>query len=122
MGLARGRLLTEEAEKGWGHKRAEHAQWHGWPEKEAGGWGARCLEGGGGRGVLCGRCSQPPRPLSSAPGVWTARRCVWKGLLDKIRWLCALWEVLGIGLFRSEERRVGKECLRLCRSRWSPYH
>ena len=21
-----------------------------------------------------------------------------------------------------EERRVGKECLRLCRSRWSPYH
>ena len=22
---------------------------------------------------------------------------------------------------RSEERRVGKECLRLCRSRWSPY-
>ena len=25
-------------------------------------------------------------------------------------------------LIRSEERRVGKECLRLCRSRWSPYH
>ena len=23
---------------------------------------------------------------------------------------------------RSEERRVGKECLKLCRSRWSPYH
>ena len=23
---------------------------------------------------------------------------------------------------RSEERRVVKECLRLCRSRWSPYH
>ena len=23
---------------------------------------------------------------------------------------------------RSEERRVGKECLSLCRSRWSPYH
>jgi hypothetical protein len=23
---------------------------------------------------------------------------------------------------RSEERRVGKECTRLCRSRWSPYH
>jgi biopolymer transport protein TolR len=22
---------------------------------------------------------------------------------------------------RSEERRVGKECRRLCRSRWSPY-
>ena len=25
-------------------------------------------------------------------------------------------------IIRSEERRVGKECLRLCRSRWSPYH
>ena len=27
-----------------------------------------------------------------------------------------------IQMARSEERRVGKECLRLCRSRWSPYH
>ena len=27
-----------------------------------------------------------------------------------------------LGGARSEERRVGKECLRLCRSRWSPYH
>jgi hypothetical protein len=25
-------------------------------------------------------------------------------------------------LSRSEERRVGKECLQGCRSRWSPYH
>src|SRR3546814_18862130 len=23
---------------------------------------------------------------------------------------------------RSEERRVGKECISTCRSRWSPYH
>jgi hypothetical protein len=23
---------------------------------------------------------------------------------------------------RSEERRVGKECCLVCRSRWSPYH
>ena len=29
---------------------------------------------------------------------------------------------LGVLDARSEERRVGKECLRLCRSRWSPYH
>src|SRR3546814_1370249 len=28
-----------------------------------------------------------------------------------------LWEA-----FRSEERRVGKECVSTCRSRWSPYH
>src|SRR3546814_18597914 len=26
------------------------------------------------------------------------------------------------GPSRSEERRVGKECVRTCRSRWSPYH
>src|SRR3546814_12888460 len=25
-------------------------------------------------------------------------------------------------LIRSEERRVGKECARTCRSRWSPFH
>ena len=25
-------------------------------------------------------------------------------------------------LYRSEERRVGKECASMCRSRWSPYH
>src|SRR3546814_4710816 len=30
-------------------------------------------------------------------------------------WLC---RVKG----RSEERRVGKECVSTCRSRWSPYH
>ena len=32
-------------------------------------------------------------------------------------------EVQGYGRQdRSEERRVGKECPQLCRSRWSPYH
>src|SRR3546814_12901894 len=28
----------------------------------------------------------------------------------------------GIAMDRSEERRVGKECVCTCRSRWSPYH
>src|SRR3546814_3482652 len=27
-----------------------------------------------------------------------------------------------VTLDRSEERRVGKECVSTCRSRWSPYH
>src|SRR3546814_10690446 len=27
-----------------------------------------------------------------------------------------------VAAFRSEERRVGKECVSTCRSRWSPYH
>src|SRR3546814_20541147 len=29
-----------------------------------------------------------------------------------------IWQLGG----RSEERRVGKECVSTCRSRWSPYH
>src|SRR3546814_11715982 len=28
----------------------------------------------------------------------------------------------GCALARSEERRVGKECVSTCRSRWAPYH
>ena len=42
---------------------------------------------------------------------------------------CLLDEFANIGqipkfekLIRSEERRVGKECVSTCRSRWSPYH
>src|SRR3546814_7841172 len=32
-------------------------------------------------------------------------------------------EVVNLGdAWRSEERRVGKECVSTCRSRWSPYH
>src|SRR3546814_13509536 len=29
---------------------------------------------------------------------------------------------LALDQYRSEERRVGKECVSTCRSRWSPYH
>src|SRR3546814_17208957 len=31
-------------------------------------------------------------------------------------------DVAGVRVVRSEERRVGKECVSRCRSRWSPYH
>src|SRR3546814_9206781 len=34
---------------------------------------------------------------------------------DRVSRLRELWK-------RSEERRVGKECVSTCRSRWSPYH
>src|SRR3546814_14685210 len=33
----------------------------------------------------------------------------------------ALRSMIQVGT-RSEERRVGKECVSTCRSRWSPYH
>src|SRR3546814_9424948 len=35
--------------------------------------------------------------------------------------LATLWAP-GTCRSRSEERRVGKECVSTCRSRWSPYH
>lgn len=98
-GWRRGHLLTDEAKKGWGHKRAARAQWQDWPEKEAGSWGARRPEGTRSRAALCGGWSQPPWPLSSAPGVWTARRWVWKGLVDEIRWLCACGKCWAPGFF-----------------------
>src|SRR3546814_1842119 len=49
-------------------------------------------------------------------------------LLQRCSW--CLREVLAIAVanaftivsLRSEERRVGKECVSTCRSRWSPYH
>src|SRR3546814_2520130 len=31
-------------------------------------------------------------------------------------------QFLPVHIGRSEERRVGKECVSTCRSRWSPYH
>src|SRR3546814_17522710 len=34
----------------------------------------------------------------------------------------AIDELDQIFVQRAEERRVGKECVRTCRSRWSPYH
>src|SRR3546814_6349252 len=45
-------------------------------------------------------------------------------------YMAGKWGIGGVGpqgegfehAFRSEERRVGKECVRTCRSRWSPYH
>jgi type IV pilus assembly protein PilB len=49
-----------------------------------------------------------------------------KGLVDAK--LAGQYQVVVLGrrgnrlFIRSEERRVGKECRRLCRSRWSPYH
>src|SRR3546814_13541233 len=37
-----------------------------------------------------------------------------------INWL--FFSYIMEGWTRSEERRVGKECVSTCRSRWSPYH
>src|SRR3546814_11964492 len=38
-------------------------------------------------------------------------------IIDALQWLELDWDE-----GRSEERRVGKECVSKCRTRWSPYH
>src|SRR3546814_12604108 len=47
----------------------------------------------------------------------TTLRCLRRGWQVRHSWLVML---MSDG--RSEERRVGKECVSTCRSRWSPYH
>src|SRR3546814_13799122 len=37
-------------------------------------------------------------------------------------WLTSFTQTRALGLIRSEERRVGKECVSTCRSRGSPSH
>jgi hypothetical protein len=44
------------------------------------------------------------------------------GAMYSILFLGTIMVIESFGHHRSEERRVGKECRRLCRSRWSPYH
>ena len=52
---------------------------------------------------------------------WTRGTICARGLTARAQHQLCGWRV-GKCVVRSEERRVGKECLRLCRSRWSPYH
>ena len=77
------------------------------------GWGARTTE--------AESRDMAPRPghlpAQCLPGV-SPRSCQ----LPKNPLTLASQDVLFAKTLRSEERRVGKECLRLCRSRWSPYH
>ena len=67
---------------------------------------------------------EPGRGQGCRDGPWRVHICIKSSLLPAQRWE-ALAGWVGserLGCSRSEERRVGKECLRLCRSRWSPYH
>ena len=52
---------------------------------------------------------------------WTRQRAIRSGIKGEID-KGVKEEQRELLKMRSEERRVGKECLRLCRSRWSPYH
>src|SRR3546814_12485896 len=51
--------------------------------------------------------------ITGAPAPYTAVPWFWSNQYDL--------RLQTVGLSRSEERRVGKECVSTCRSRWSPY-
>src|SRR3546814_3011777 len=46
----------------------------------------------------------------------------WSTQSEPLPVLARSFDVGHAALARSEERRVGKECVSTCRSRWSPYH
>ena len=51
----------------------------------------------------------------------TAIRAI-EEMLREGEWITVAQLAKKTKLSRSEERRVGKECVSTCRSRWSPYH
>src|SRR3546814_14424637 len=72
------------------------------------------------RRLFAGTELQPPEPA-----LWddVRRRARWVAALDADR--DARLQALAARFLRdkrSEERRVGQECVSTCRSRWSPYH
>src|SRR3546814_5200601 len=76
-------------------------------------------------------CSSDLPPWTSAPS-WSPeqQRTAYESAFPKALWrhrqrapLCVSPGAGCGGVHRrSEERRVGKECVSTCRSRWSPYH
>src|SRR3546814_3459355 len=56
--------------------------------------------------------------------IWIRSKSLHVFLSLSLSLLVSLSLSLSFSLFslRSEERRVGKECVSTCRSRWSPYH
>src|SRR3546814_11795643 len=88
----------------------------------------RCADGvllaghlwqGGGRGLVI---------INAATGVLARYYHRYAAFLAGRGFDAITYDYRGIGdsrpprLKRSEERRVGKECVSTCRSRWSPYH
>src|SRR3546814_6564279 len=61
----------------------------------------------------------PQRPVADVLAVDRLAGCHGEGLADLDR---RFPDATAGDIDRSEERRVGKECVRTCRSRWSPEH
>src|SRR3546814_5360907 len=59
-------------------------------------------------------CGIPPAPSALAFGILMG--------VNTLAMVAAGWLTDRMNRARSEERRVGKECVSTCRSRWSPDH
>src|SRR3546814_5253846 len=70
-----------------------------------------------------GKFLQPPVQFA-APLFEPFAGCGWqaKSRHDRLRLRYAQQVAVEPAVSRSEERRVGKECVSKCRYRWSPYH
>src|SRR3546814_5760645 len=66
--------------------------------------------------LLCSRTNSRGTPKGDQP----VKHAAQGSLHARLPWPRPLQ--VGVGKERSEERRVGKECVSTCRSRWSPYH
>src|SRR3546814_13963172 len=91
--------------------------WVGWFGFDGG--SALAADGSAGMAVLVTHVSAAAGALS-----WTALE--WRKYHKPSALGIVTGMVAGLGTItpaaRSEERRVGKECVSTCRSRWSPYH
>ena len=76
------------------------------------GWLSRLSDSGSGHDLVV-------REFKSCVGLWADHSE--PGAWSLLRILCLPLSLL-LPHLRSEERRVGKECASMCRSRWSPYH
>src|SRR3546814_13802746 len=65
-------------------------------------------------------CPEPPMSALSVADIVNQIKALveQKNVAGAIAFFAEQYEAHG----RSEERRVGKECVSTCRSRWSPYH
>ena len=61
-------------------------------------------------------------PYSARNSAHPERYILGKPHPDRARQFKPFAALRGYEELRSEERRVGKECNQVCRSRWSPYH
>src|SRR3546814_20299823 len=84
---------------------------------------------GGGEGIMIEGtgdtaigASVPPGGTDTVPPNVLRRAIAASAIGNATEWFDYGIYAYGLTYIRSEERRVGQECVSTCRSRWSPYH